>query len=462
MKLCVIGTGYVGLVASATYAEWGNTVTGVDIDQQKLDMISAGVMPIFEPGLAELVLKNMSCGRLAFTTSLVDGMKDAQAVFICVGTPEEESGAADLRYVWNVAKDIGKNIQQYTLVVTKSTVPVGTNERVKEIVAKHARGVPFDVVSCPEFLRQGSSVYDTNHPDRTVIGSDSSEAIELLAGLYQHLDAPILKCDLRSAEMIKYASNAFLAAKITFAMEMAIICEKGDADIEIVTRGMGLDKRIGPDFLKAGIGWGGSCFPKDVSALQRVSYLLSYGFRLLSALVDVNSIMHKHFIHKVKLFFGTNMNDLTFAVLGAAFKGNTDDIRESIAIKVIQRLRGYGARIRLFDPQAMGNAQKVLGDLGIEYCDDAYDTMSDADALFILTDWKEFAELNLKKVHLLLKKQVIFDGRNLLNREDVQRHGFTYFAVGRPTNGLDFLKKKSGKQVFAVLTNGNGSDTQDK
>ncbi len=456
MKLCVIGTGYVGLVGAAIFADWGNQVVGVDKDAAKIQKILSGEMPIFEPGLPELVSKNTSSGNLSFVTSIEEGMKDAEIIFICVGTPQSETGAADLSAVWEVAKEIGRNLTSYKVIVTKSTVPVGTNEKVKSIVQENLKAAcEFDVASNPEFLRQGSSVGDMMAPDRTVIGSDSPKALDIMKQLYSHLQSPILACDLRSAEMIKYAANAFLATKISFINEIAQMCEKGGADVSTVAQGMGLDKRIGQAFLNAGIGYGGSCFPKDVAALYRVSSHWAYDFKLLRAVMEVNVNMHKFFISNVIQYFGHNLSGKTFGVLGLAFKGNTDDTRESVALKVVERLRGMGAKLRVYDPEATKNAQMRLGEENIVYCANEYETMEGAEALFVLTDWVQFSNLDLPKVKGLLKEAVIFDGRNMLDKNAVEAQGFTYFAVGKRTNGLDHIEKKSGNYSFALLKNTN-------
>lgn len=440
MKLCVIGTGYVGLVGAAIFADWGNEVVGVDIDSEKIKKIESGIMPIYEPGLSEIVLSNIAAKRLSFTNSIAKGIKDAEIVFICVGTPQDEqTGAADLSAVWSVAKEIGENLNGYKIIVTKSTVPVGTNERVKEIVRKNApKGARFDVASNPEFLREGSSVEDMRNSDRIVIGSDSEKALEKLKSLYDHLSSTIVEADLRSAEMIKYASNSFLATKISFINEMAQICERAGADISKVAFGMGLDKRIGRSFLNAGIGYGGSCFPKDVSALYKTSSDQAYDFKLLRAVMEVNDRQKDYFVDKLIAYFGKNMNGKTIACLGLSFKPDTDDIRASVAIKVAQMLRGMGAELRVFDPQAQENAKKVLGERSVYYAKDIYDCMKEANALCILTEWKQFGELDLAKVKSLLKEDVIFDGRDLLNKEEVEKAGIKYYAIGKRTNGGDY------------------------
>lgn len=455
MNLAVIGTGYVGLVGAAVFSDWGNNVVGIDIDEGKIAQIKKGDMPIYEPGLSEIVLKNIKEERLSFTTSLKDGISNAEIVFICVGTPQSETGAADLSAVWNVAKEIGENLNDYKVIVTKSTVPVGTNENVfkiiKEIVGDR---VEFDVASNPEFLREGSSVEDMRAPDRTVIGSSSEKAMDIMKRLYEHLNKPIVESDLRSAELIKYASNAFLATKISFINEIGQLCERSGADVSVVAKGMGLDSRIGPRFLNAGIGYGGSCFPKDVAALYNTSTNQEYDFKLLRGVMEVNELQKEYFISKIERCMGKNLSDKTLAVLGLSFKDNTDDIRESVAIKLVKRLRGMGAKIKVYDPQAINNAKEELGSGSIAYIDDIYVAMESADALVILTEWKEFAELDLNKVKELLKEPLIFDGRNVLSRKDVENKGFTYFAIGKRTNGVDKIDKRKYRST-AMLTNGN-------
>ena len=456
MKICVVGTGYVGLVGAAIFSDWGNEVIGVDIDIDKIERIKKGEMPIYEPGLSEIVLKNISESRLSFTTSISEGVRNSDVVFICVGTPQSETGDADLSAVWKVAADIGKNLNNYKVIVTKSTVPVGTNEKIKKLIKENLiENVDFDIVSNPEFLREGYSVEDMKNPDRTVIGSDSEKALSIMRSLYNHLGKPILECDLRSAEMIKYASNAFLASKISFINEMAQICERSGADVSVVSKGMGLDNRIGPRFLNAGIGYGGSCFPKDVAALYKTSTDQAYDFKLLRGVMEVNEIQKDYFVSKVVRYFGKNLSERTMGVLGLAFKENTDDIRDSVAIEIVKQLRGLGAYIKVFDPQAMFNAKKVLGETSIKYCLDKYEAIENSDALVILTEWKEFANLDLQKVKSMLKNPVIFDGRNLLNREKVESSGFVYFAVGKRTNGVELLDKEPSGVSGVILKNGS-------
>jgi len=452
MNIALIGTGYIGLVGAAVFSDWGNKVIGIDIDKEKIEKIKSGEMPIYEPGLSEMVLKNLESGNLSFTTSLAKGIKDAEVVYICVGTPQSDDGAADLSAVWGVAKEIGQNLDGYKVIVTKSTVPVRTNERVKEIIKKNLKqDTEFDVISNPEFLREGSSIEDMQNTDRTVIGYESERALNIMKKLYDHLDSPIVECDLRSAEMIKYASNAFLATKISFINEIGQLCERAGANVQTVAKGMGLDKRIGPHFLYAGIGYGGSCFPKDVAALYKTSTDQAYDFKLLRGVMEVNDLQRENFVDKIEHQFGKNLSGKTIACLGLSFKNNTDDTRESVSIKVVRMIRGLGANIKVYDPQAMENAKKDLGENDVIYCQDAYEAIKDSDALCLLTEWEEFKDLDLKKVKELLKTPVIFDGRNLLDKDEVQKSGFTYYAVGKVTNGL--IEGK-GRRTYAILQNG--------
>lgn len=447
MNLCVIGTGYIGLVGAAVFSEWGNNVVGVDIDQAKIDKITAGQMPIYEPGLEEVVLTNIKENRLTFTTDLSQGMKDAEIIFICVGTPQSDSGAADLNAVETVAKQIAQRLDSYKLIVIKSTVPVGTNEYVRELIKQNLKSpVDFDVASNPEFLREGYSVDDMRNPDRTVIGSDSQKALDLLKKLYAHLSTPIVECDFRSAELIKYASNAFLATKISFINEIAQLCDRSGADVSTVAKGMGLDTRIGPRFLQAGIGYGGSCFPKDVAALYKTSTDQAYDFKLLRGVMEVNERQRKFYFNKITKALGKNLSGKTFAVLGLAFKEATDDIRDSVAIEIVRLLRGAGAEIRAFDPAAMENSKAQLGDKGIYYANSIEDSLNGADALCILTPWDEFKQLTPNMLQGLSTKMV-FDGRNILDKKEIQDAGLTYFAIGKLTNGSKLIAEKSASSA---------------
>ncbi len=453
MKICVIGTGYVGLVGAAIFADKGHTVVGVDKDQEKISKILQGVMPIYEPGLDEIVLKNVKQGRLKFTTSTADGVKESDVIFICVGTPMNDVGAADLTAVMDVAKEIGLNLNGYKIIVTKSTVPVGTNERVEHVVQENMpKGGEFDVVSNPEFLREGVAIEDMKNTNRTVVGTKSERALKIMRELYKDFNAPMVECDLRSAEMIKYASNALLATKISFINEIGQLCERAGANVQIVADGVGLDKRIGRAFLNAtGVGYGGSCFPKDVAALYKTSTDQAYDFKLLRSVMEVNELQKNNFMKKITKAMGDNLSDYTFAVLGLAFKNDTDDIRESGAIKMIRMLRGHGAKLRVYDPAAMENTKKVLGVDAIYYAKDEYDAIKEADALCIFTEWEQFKKLDLTKTKELMRGKLLFDARNLLDQKAVESTGFTYFAVGKRTNGYT----EDGDIVSsAILRNG--------
>ncbi|MFH1955719.1 MAG: UDP-glucose/GDP-mannose dehydrogenase family protein [Patescibacteria group bacterium] len=430
MKISVIGTGYVGLVTGAVFADWGHTVICADIDKKKIKLLKKGSMPIYEEGLKELVVRNVKEGRLFFTTEVEDAIKKSETIFIAVGTPSNQGGSADLTAVSAVANAIGENLNFYKIIVTKSTVPVGTNEKIKQIIADNVHLDKFDVVSNPEFLREGTAIFDANNVDRVVLGSDSKKALDKIATLYTHLNVPIIKSDFRSAELIKYASNAFLATKISFINEIARICDKTKADVKVVADGMGYDKRIGRSFLNAGLGYGGSCFPKDVEALYRTSSDQEYDFRLLRGVMDVNERQKYFFVEKITDYFG-NLSGKTLACLGTAFKNNTDDIRKSVAIEVIKILRGEGAKIRVFDPAALQNAKTILGNDVVYYAKDIYDAIEGADGICILTEWQEFALLDLDKVKKISSVKVIFDGRNILDPQKVKEVGFEYVGIGR-------------------------------
>jgi UDPglucose 6-dehydrogenase len=453
MKICVIGTGYVGLVGAAIFADMGNQVIGVDKDKEKIDKIIKGVMPIYEPGLDEIVLKNIKEGRLKFTTSTSHGVKESEVIFICVGTPQGDTGAADLTAVMAVAKEIGQNLNGYKVIVTKSTVPVGTNERVEHTVKESMpKGAGFDVVSNPEFLREGTAIEDMKNTNRTVVGTKSERALKVVRELYKDFNAPMVECDLRSAEMIKYASNALLATKISFINEIGQLCERAGANVQTVAEGVGLDRRIGKAFLNAtGVGYGGSCFPKDVAALYKTSTDQAYDFKLLRSVMEVNELQKFNFMKKIIKAMGDNLSGCTFGVLGLAFKNDTDDIRESGAIKMIRMIRGHGAKLRVYDPAAMENTKKVLGHEGIFYANDMYNALEGVDALCIFTEWNEFKSLNLAKSKKLMKGCLLFDARNLLDQKAVEGTGFIYIAVGKRTNGYT----EDGDIVStAILRNG--------
>jgi UDPglucose 6-dehydrogenase len=462
-KIVIVGVGYIGVVASAAFAEFGHIVVGVDNDRGKIDLINKGKMPIYEPDLDTIISRNVEAGRLTFTTSLEDAMDGADIIFICVGTPSLENGAANLQFVREVARDIGLNLRNNAVIVVKSTVPVGTNDEVKSIVNSYASSkYKFYVVSNPEFVREGFAVEDMLHPDRTVLGYDDEEALPMMLDLYSVFPRnSIHLMSFASAEMTKYVSNVFLAQKISATNSVALLCERTGADVEDVMRAVGADSRIGPRFLKAGLGWGGSCFPKDVEAF--IKQMMEYGLPpgIFKGIQEINDEMHLIFVHRALVFFNGSLVGKEFAVLGSAFKSNTDDVRKSIAIEVIKKLRGEGARVRSSDPQANVNAQRILGDVGVKYYADPYEAMDGADALLLVTEWEDYKHLDLSYVKRLLKNPVIFDGRNLLNPQKVQECGFVYFAIGRQTNGLSLINEKVGDVTFAVLDSGKSKASTD-
>lgn len=428
MKIIVIGTGYVGLVTGVCLADLGNQVVCIDIDRNKIKKLENGEVPFFEPGLKDILKKNFKAGKLEFSASLEDNLYDAEAAFIAVGTPPKENGEADLSYVLKVAESIGKNLDHYIVIINKSTVPVGTASKVKKIVSGFYNG-EFDVVSNPEFLREGCAVEDFKKPDRIVVGASSERAKGVMEKLYQNFDCPKVWTTKESSEMIKYASNGFLATKISFINEIANICENAGADVEEVALGMGLDKRIGSQLLKAGVGYGGSCFPKDVRALRQIAGRDGYNFELLRAVIDVNNNQKWRFFQKIK----DQLKDLqnkTIAVWGLAFKPNTDDVRESIAIEIINRLVGDGAKVKTYDPQAMQNAKHNL-DSSVEICATAAVAAKDADCLAVITEWDEFKYFDLKNLKSLLKTPLIIDGRNIFDVKEMEKLGFVYVSVGR-------------------------------
>ncbi len=436
-KITVIGAGYVGLVSGAVFADWGNDVTCLDISEDKINKLNQGIMPIYEEGLEELVAKVKAEGRFRATTDYKMAVEHGEIIFICVGTPSNQSGAADLRYVFDVATKLGQLIPEnaYKVVVTKSTVPVGTNRRVGDRIRQssesESRQILFDIVSNPEFLREGTSIYDAQNPDRIIIGSDSETALKVLEDLYAHLNSPIIKSDLESAELIKYASNAFLATKIAFINEISQVCERTGADVKAVAHGMGMDNRIGPKFLNASIGYGGSCFPKDVEALYRTSSENLYDFRLLRGVMDANSRQRYYFLEKIFNKYGENLNGLNIGVLGAAFKNGTDDVRKSPAIEIIRVLKGAGASLKLYDPAAMETSKIELGDTYLEYCNSGDQVFDGVDCVVILTEWKEFSEYDYSKLLGSMKSKVVFDGRNLLDPLIMRGLGCEYHAIGR-------------------------------
>jgi UDPglucose 6-dehydrogenase len=433
MKIAVIGTGYVGLVTGTCFAETGNTVTCVDIDERKINKLSQGEITIYEPGHEKLFLRNLKEGRLKFTTHLAEGVKDAAIIFLALPTPPGEDGSADLKYILGVADDLGKLLTDYKVIVDKSTVPVGTAEKVRNAIAQNYKG-PFDVVSNPEFLREGVAVDDFMKPDRVVIGTSSERAKKVMGDLYAPFvrqGNPIIYMDEKSAELTKYAANSFLATKITFMNEVAKLCELLGADVDMVRRGIGSDERIGKRFLFPGIGYGGSCFPKDVQALVKSSTDVNYDFKILEAVMEVNQVQKLHLLPKIKKYFG-DLKGRNFALWGLAFKPNTDDIREAPALYMIDALLAEGATVTAFDPEAMKNVKELIGDK-IRYADNQYEAIQDAEALIIATEWSEFRTPDFEKISSLLKNKVIFDGRNLFDLQQMQELGFYYESVGRKT-----------------------------
>lgn len=434
MKIAVVGTGYVGLVTGTCFAETGNEVTCIDIDVKKIDKLKAGQITIYEPGLEKLFLRNQRENRLHFTTSLSDGIKDAAIIFLALPTPPGEDGSADLKYILGVAKDLGNLLTDYKVIVDKSTVPVGTAEKVHAAIAANYKG-EFDVVSNPEFLREGVAVDDFLKPDRVVIGAASERAKKTMGDLYAPFvrsGNPIIYMDVRSAELTKYAANSFLATKITFMNEIAHLCERLGADVDMVRKGIGSDERIGKRFLFPGIGYGGSCFPKDVQALVKSSTEVSYDFKILNAVMDVNEKMKLHLIPKISKYFNGDLKGKHFALWGLAFKPNTDDIREAPALYIIDALVAAGATVKAYDPEAMSNVKAVIGDK-IAYAETQYDCLENADALVIATEWNEFRTPDFLKIVKSLKSKAIFDGRNLFDTDAVKDLGFYYESVGRAT-----------------------------
>lgn len=453
-NIALIGVGYVGLVSGACFADLGNKVVCVDINEQRITNLNRGIMPIFEPGLEELIRRNVKAGRLLFTTSYEDALKDADYAFIAVGTPSDVDGQADLRYVQMAAESIADVIDHYVIIVNKSTVPVGTGDWVADIIRSRRPDVPaFDVVSCPEFLREGSAISDFMNPDRVILGSTNPDAAEQVAHLHLPLRTTIMITDLRTAEMVKYASNAFLAAKISFINEIANICEALGADVKEVAYGMGLDKRIGHAFLDAGLGWGGSCFPKDVQALASMAEVESRHPHLLHAVMDINRDQRHAPLRKVEAFLGRDLRDKIIGVLGLAFKPNTDDMRDAPSIDIIRNLQRRGAVVRAYDPVAMERAADLLN--GVEMKDSAYAVAEGADALVLVTEWNEFKNLDLERIKKSMVSPVLIDGRNVWDPVKLTELGFQYAGIGRGYEGrgadhpLD-LKVNSGAVTITV------------
>jgi UDPglucose 6-dehydrogenase len=437
MKIAVIGTGYVGLVTGTCFAETGNDVTCIDIDQAKVDKLSNGQITIYEPGLEKLFLRNVREERLRFTTALEEGIKDAEIIFLALPTPPGEDGSADLKYILGVADDLGKILKGYKVIIDKSTVPVGTSEKVRKAIAKNYSG-EFDVASNPEFLREGVAVEDFMKPDRVVIGTESERARKILGELYAPFvrqGNPIIFMDERSAELTKYAANSFLATKISFMNEIAQLCERLGADVDMIRLGIGSDERIGKRFLFPGIGYGGSCFPKDVQALVRSSAECGYNFQILNAVMSVNERQKLHLLPAIKRYFDNDLKGKKFAIWGLAFKPNTDDIREAPALYIIDELIKEGATVDAYDPEAMKNVQAVIG-TKIQYSENQYDCLQDADALIICTEWNEFRTPNFLKMVTSLKNKVIFDGRNLFETNAIRKLGFYYESIGRPSTSF--------------------------
>lgn len=425
----MIGTGYVGLTSGACLAEIGHKVICVDNDKSKIELLTQGKIPIYEPKLEELVVNNIKRQRLTFSSAIADAVKSSKVLFIAVGTPPKETGEPDLSYVENVAREIGTNMTDYRLIVEKSTVPVKTNKWIKTTIERYNQHrVPFDVASNPEFLREGSAVDDFLRPDRVVIGVETQKAEELMREIYSPLKAKMIFTDIESAELIKHASNAFLAMKISFVNALSIICEKSGADIKKVTEGMGLDKRIGPDFLNAGIGYGGFCFPKDLAAFIRIAQELNYDFNLLKEVQKINEEQKLRFVKKIESILW-NLKDKQIGILGLAFKPNTDDMRFAPSIDIISYLKKEGALIKAYDPKAMTKAKTIMPD--IIYCSSSYEVAENSECLAILTEWDEFKHLDLAKIKSLLKLPIIVDGRNIFDPKVMSELGFIYRAVGR-------------------------------
>lgn len=437
MNIAVVGTGYVGLVTGTCFAETGVNVVCVDIDKKKVEMLRNGEVPIYEPGLDSLLERNIDKGRISFTTSLEKSLKEADAVFIAVGTPPDEDGSADLKYVLGVAGEIGQHMQDYKVIVTKSTVPVGTSYKVKAAVEEELqkRGVriPFDVASNPEFLKEGSAVDDFLKPDRIVVGVESKRAEKVMKRLYKPYlmnGHPLLFMDIFSSEMTKYAANSMLATKISFMNDIANLCELVGANVDLVRKGIGSDTRIGNKFIYPGTGYGGSCFPKDVQALVRTADEYGHSLEVLKAVEAVNYRQKTTLVEKIKNHFGDNLKGKQFGLWGLAFKPKTDDMREAPSLVIIEQLIALGANIRAYDPVAMEEAQRILGDK-IEYAKDEYDVCIDADALIVVTEWSEFRMPNFRILEKLMNEKTVFDGRNIYDPEEMAEQGFNYYSIGR-------------------------------
>ncbi len=436
MNICVIGLGYVGLTTGAVFSDLGNDVICVDVDEEKVSALAQGIMPIYEPGLREIVLRNRQEGRLVFTTDSEEAVRRSEIIFICVGTPPRDSGETDLSQVEAAAQSIARAMDSYKVVVNKSTVPVGTGDLVRQIIDRHkVKEVAFDVVSNPEFLREGTAVQDTIEPDRVVIGAPNKQVAMKLLELYATLERPMLITDVHSAEMIKYASNAFLAMKISFINAVADLCELAEADVTVVAKGMGYDHRIGREFLAAGLGFGGSCFPKDVESFVRTAEGLGYDFRMLKEVLSVNWGRVPQLLTRMERELG-GLSGKTVGLLGLSFKPNTDDMREAKSLEIIGELLSRQADVKAYDPQAMENARRLVPQ--IKYCSSAYEVAEGADALVLVTEWREFKLLNMERIRDAMRSPVLFDGRNFYSPEKKTRMGFKYYGIGRGAEGTQW------------------------
>ncbi len=437
MKIVMVGSGYVGLVSGTCFSETGVNVVCVDVDQHKIDKLNQGIMPIYEPGLEDMVIRNKEKKRLSFSTSLKDNLEDTEVVFIAVGTPPDEDGSADLKYVINVAREIGRNMEHYIVVVTKSTVPIGTSKKVKNAILEEQKkrgvNIPFDVASNPEFLKEGSAIDDFLKPERIVVGIESEEAEKIMQRLYKPFvlnNHPIIFMDIPSAELTKYAANSMLATRISFMNDIANLCEIVGADINSVRKGIGSDSRIGNKFIYAGIGYGGSCFPKDVQALLKTADDNNYSLEILKAVEEVNHRQKEVLFNKIMSHFKGDISGKRFAIWGLSFKPNTDDMRESPVLVIIDKLLEAGASVIAYDPVAMDESIRKIGNI-IEYARDQYDALVDTDALLLVTEWNEFRTLNYKVIQKLMKNKIVFDGRNLYEPSEMKEFGFTYYSIGR-------------------------------
>ena len=427
MKITTVGTGYVGLVTAALFAKLGNQVWGLDVDKKKIASLKSGKVPFYEPDLEDLVKESIKNKRLHFTSDYQKAVGQSEVVFICVGTPPKADGDYDLQYIFASAKQIAKSLKKYTVIVIKSTVPPNTGSKVKKIIQKETK-VSFDIASCPEFLREGSALKDSLNPSRIVIGTESNQAQEILLNLHKSIKAPRVLCDVVSAQLIKYAANAFLATKISYINSIALLCDKIGADINKVSRGLGLDPRIGQAFLNAGLGYGGSCFAKDTSALVSFSKRQNYNFDFLKQVDQINKLQIDYFVEKVEKLLDGSVKGKIITVLGLSFKPNTDDMREARSIPIIEKLQKKGAEIRALDPVAIDNAKKILKN--VNYFKDPYKALQTADALLLITEWEEYAKLDFTKIKKIMRSPVIVDGRNFLPKEKLKKMGFSYEGVG--------------------------------